>query len=111
MLRASDRPEEVVVYDPRRRGQAVDRGELGGSAASQASAHARKPTERLLLQKLGVLVVVVLLAARQILPDRRRAARVRAARYELGARSLHDALKIQKWRFFCLAFFLIFLLK
>lgn len=38
VLGTSDRPEEVVVYDARRRGETVDRGELGGPTAPESAA-------------------------------------------------------------------------
>lgn len=113
----SDRPEEMVVYDARRRCQTVDGCEMRGASAPQTTASsclaaaattaascwaasyvletyadAAAPAARALVL---LLVVVVLLAAGEVFPNRRRARRVRAARYELGARSYH-ALKYKQ---------------
>lgn len=85
----SDRSKEMVIYHARGRDQTSDGGELRGASTSQTCATSASATAAdttvLLLTLLLLLIVVVLFAVAEILSNCRRAARVRAACYELGA--------------------------
>ena len=106
VLGTSNRSEEMVVYDARRRGETVDGGELGGATAPETaptSANSATAEDDVAAAETAdacadaawaaavlLLIVVVLFASRKVLPYCRRARRIRSRRYELSALSLHS---------------------